>query len=80
MRRVKPVYDAFQTVGSSWDDTCRQHLTVVRSRTNKVWLSLTRFRLVPCPNVGQASTNRYLRLYPGDCFSCIVTNLHPSVI
>ena len=29
-----------------------------------------------CPNVGQASTNRDLRLYPGDCFSCIVTNLH----
>ena len=37
-------------------------------------------RLVPCPNVGQASTNRDLRLYPGACFSCIVTNLHLSVI
>ena len=37
-------------------------------------------RLVPCPNVGQASTNRDLRLYPGVCFSCIVTNLHLSVI
>ena len=27
-----------------------------------------------CPNVGQASTNRDLRLYPGVCFSYIVTN------
>ena len=27
----------------------------------------------PCPNVGQASTNRDLRLYPRVCFSCIVT-------
>ena len=33
-----------------------------------------------CPNVGQASTNRNLRLYPGVCFACIVTNLHLSVI
>ena len=37
--------------------------------------------LVPCPNVGQASTNRDLRLYPGEgMFSCIVTNLYLSVI
>ena len=28
----------------------------------------------PCPNVGQASTNRDLRLDAGACFSCIVTN------
>ena len=34
----------------------------------------------PCPNVGQASTNRDLRLYPEVGFSCIVTNLHFSVI
>ena len=34
----------------------------------------------PCPNVGQASTNHDLRLDPGACFSCIVTNLHLSVI
>ena len=27
------------------------------------------YRLVPCPNVGQASTYRDLRLYPGACFS-----------
>ena len=33
-----------------------------------------------CPNVGQASTNRDLRLYPEVCFSCIVANLHLSVI
>ena len=37
-------------------------------------------RLVPCPNVGQLSTNRDLRLYPQVCFSCIVPNLHLSVI
>ena len=35
---------------------------------------------LPCPNVGQASINRDLRLYPGVCFSCIVTNLHLLVI
>ena len=32
----------------------------------------------PCPNVGQASTDHDLRLYPGACFSCIVINLHLS--
>ena len=37
-------------------------------------------RLIPGPNVGQASTNRDLRLHPGGCFSCIVTILHLSVI
>ena len=34
----------------------------------------------PGPNLGPASTNRDLRLYPEVCFSCIVTNLHLSVI
>ena len=33
-----------------------------------------------CPNVGQTSINRALRLYPGVCFSYIVTNLHLLVI
>ena len=37
-------------------------------------------RLVPGPNLGPAATNRDLRLYPEVCFSCIVTNLHLSVI
>ena len=37
-------------------------------------------RLVPGPNLGAASTNRDLRLYPEVCFSCIVTNLHLPVI
>ena len=36
-------------------------------------------RLVPCPNVGQASTNHDLHPYSGGCFSYIVTNLHLSV-
>ena len=38
------------------------------------------YRLVTGPNLGPASTNRDLRLYPEVCFSCIVTNLHLSVI
>ena len=39
-----------------------------------------RIRLVPGPNLGLAATNRNLRLYPEVCFSCIVKNLHLSVI
>ena len=37
-------------------------------------------RLVPGPNLVPASTNRDLCLYPEVYFSCIVTNLHLSVI
>ena len=43
-------------------------------------LGKAKCRLVPCPNLGPAATNRNLRLYPEVCFSCIVTNLHLSVI
>ena len=66
----------------NWDPYCLScvYLCIYYPDGDGVQHKQPRLDWFPCPNVGQASTNRNLRLYPGVCFSCIVTNLHLSVI